>query len=57
MIGHFKVVHLIGSTKGNYEIFRKAETYFTELDYIVFKPVFYVYTDYIKNKELIDKMC
>lgn len=57
MIGPFKVVHLIGSTKGNYEIFRKAETYFTELDYIVFKPVFYVYTYYIKNKELIDKMC
>ena len=57
MIGPFKVVHLIGSTKGNYEIFRKAETYFTELGYIVLKPVFYVYSDYIKNKELIDKMC
>lgn len=57
MIGPFKVVHLIGSTKGNYEIFRKAEIYFTELGYIVFKPVFYVYSDYIKNKELIDKMC
>ena len=57
MIGSFKVVHLIGSTKGNYEIFRKAEIYFTELGYIVLKPVFYVYSDYIKNKELIDKMC
>lgn len=28
MIGKFKVVHLIGSTKGNDEIFRKAEVYF-----------------------------
>ena len=40
MIGKFKVVHLIGSTKGNDEIFRKAEVYFTKLGYIVFKPVF-----------------
>ena len=31
--------------------------YFTKLGYIVFKPVFYVYDDYIKNKELIDDMC
>ena len=57
MIGKLKVVHLIGSTKGNDEIFRKAEVYFTKLGYIVFKPVFYVYDDYIKNKELIDDMC
>ena len=42
MIGKFKVVHLIGSTKGNDEIFRRAEVYFTKLGYIVFKPVFYV---------------
>lgn len=28
MIGKFKVVHLIGSTKGNDEIFKKAEVYF-----------------------------
>ena len=52
MIGKFKVVHLIGSTKGNDEIFRKAEVYFTKLGYIVFKPVFYVYDDYIKITEM-----
>ncbi len=57
MIGKYKVVHLIGSTKGNLEIFRRAEIYFTKLGYIVFKPVFYVYNDYIESKDLVDDMC
>lgn len=29
----------------------------SKLGYIVFKPVFYVYDEYIENKELVDEMC
>ncbi len=57
MFGKYKVVHLVGSTRGNGEIFRKAEKYFTQKGYIVFKPVFYILEEYQQNIEMYNDMC
>lgn len=57
MIGKYKVVHLIGSTKGNSELFKKAEEYFTKDGYIVFKPVFYNLKKDNSKLEMYNDMC
>ncbi len=57
MFGKYKVVHLVGSTRGNGDIFRKAEKYLTEQGYIVFKPVFYNLEEYEPNMDMYNDMC
>lgn len=57
MIGKYKVVHLIGSTKGNYELFKNAEEYFTKMGYIVFKPVFYNLDSKNGIIDMLNDMC
>ena len=48
MIGKFKTVHLIGSTKGNAELFSNAEKYFTKKG---IKGISYSVFDMLKDKE------
>ena len=57
MFGEFKVVHLIGKTEGNEEVFRLIEKELTKKGFIVFRPVFYVIEDYLENRQIIDRMC
>lgn len=57
MIGKYKIVHLIGSTKGNHELFKSAEEYFTRKGYIVFKPVFYNLDDKSPIIDMLNDMC
>ena len=57
MIGKYKVVHLIGSTKGNKEKFIAAEKYFTKKGYIAFKPVFYDLKENDPNMDIYNDMC
>ena len=57
MIGKFKTVHLIGSTKGNAELFSSAEKYFTKKGYIVFKPVFFDLKSDDPRLEMYNDMC
>lgn len=56
MIGEFKLVHLVGSTRGNEKVFSLIEKELTKAGFIVFKPVFYIKEDYIDNKEVVDRM-
>ncbi len=57
MLGKYKVIHLIGSTKGNERIFKNAEKYFTRKGYIVFKLVFYKLKEYTPYMDLVNDMC
>lgn len=54
----FKIVHLIGSTKEeNEKAFVCAERYYTNLGYIVFKPVFFGVPDNYPKKQMLIDMC
>lgn len=57
MIKKYKIISLLGTTRGNEELFRKAEIYYTKLGYIVFKPAFYNLEEYNKYKAMVDEMC
>lgn len=57
MFGNFKVVHLCGTTRGNYDKFRHIEEELTKMGYIVFKPVFYDLDEYNKYEDIIDEQC
>lgn len=54
MFGKYKVIHLVGSTKDNRDVFRHIEEELTKLGYIVFAPVFYDINIYNQMPELLD---
>ena len=57
MLGKFKVIHLVGSTKGNKELFEKAEKVLTSQGNIVFKPVLYGDEVTNDNIDMLNEMC
>jgi hypothetical protein len=57
MFGKYKVVHLVGSTRGNEDIFKFVEEKLIRLGYIVFRPTFYNVKQYDECKEMLDDMC
>ncbi|MCM1215983.1 MAG: DUF4406 domain-containing protein [Lachnospiraceae bacterium] len=57
MFGKYTVVHLGGTTRGNYDKFRHVEEELTKMGYIVFKPVFYDLDEYNKYKDIVDDQC
>lgn len=56
----YKIVHLIGLTRGNEDKFRDAEKILTRKGFIVFAPVFYKMDEYLsfgKTPNMLDDMC
>lgn len=57
MLGKYKLIHLLGSTRDHKEIFRYVEEELTKQGYIVFAPVFYDINIYNQMPNLLDDMC
>ena len=53
----FKIVHLLGKTRGNLRLFREVERELTLQGYICFAPVIYTLDEYYKYADLLDDMC
>ena len=53
----FKIAHLLGSTKGNEQLFRAAEAELTKQGYICFAPVFYGYEACKPYLPMLTEMC